>query len=418
MNAFETSKFTTYETALKAAEATNNGALTKLVKMAESTRIKMGISEDAWAELGEKLVKVCDNGSTTAGWLGAEVLKEAKAAVAEKRMCSSSWASVPMLHPKNPSLYGGVASSTATKYGTAEIDKHCLLACERMFRESWSEKSLDELLCFQINNNEDCFCFKAKDMVNVVTDAQAKLPMEKSFVYGCEPKNTMFLGRPLYGVAFCDPAIEKRKRTIYPPCLFSEAITTADVGGGGIENGGDCPYMDTNTYWFFDREKWFKFTALALGVEASVCDECGKAYAKKEGQEFVYRRAVGKYRVYVCCDCVQIAENKIRAEEEAAKSKYENAIRMAEPARATAEAELLKMLEDKEIIVAVKPVKAESAKERNKRLAAEAARELKAEKKRKEDYLKATGQYKSPEQIKKEKDARLKAEIAQMGKRK
>lgn len=398
MNAFET----TYQTALKAAEATNNAALMKLVKLAESTRIKMGITEDTWAELGDKLMKVCDYPTT----------------IVQKKMCSSTWAAVPMLHPKTPSLYGGVASSTATKYGTAEIDKYCLLDCEQMFRESWSEKSLDELLCFQINNNGDCFCFRSKDMVNVVTDAKAKLPIKESFVYGCEPKNIMFLGRPLYGVAFCDPEIEKRKRTIYPPCLFSEAITSSDVGDGGLA-GEECPYMDTNTYWFFDRQKWFKFTALALGVETFTCDECGYIFDKKEVQEFVYKKTrwSNQRRITVCCDCVQIAENKIRAEEECAKSKYENALRMAEPARATAEAQLLEMLkeEDKEIIV---KVKAETPKERNKRLAAEAAKELKAEKKRKEDYLKAIGQYKSPEQLKKEKDARLKAEIAQMGKRK
>ena len=56
----------------------------------------------------------------------------------------------------------------------------------------------------------------------------------------------------------------------------------------------------------------------------------------------------------------------------------------------------------------------ELRKQEEKRQIAEANAFLKAEKKRKEDYLKATGQYKTPEQIKKERDARLKTQCNAM----
>jgi serine/threonine protein kinase len=134
------------------------------------------------------------------------------------------------------------------------------------------------------------------------------------------------------------------------------------------------------------------------------------------GEVYLTRDKAGKEYAAKIEDRTQ--KNRLKAEEEAKKSKMEEKARMAEPARATAEAQLLKMLEDKETIVASKPAKAETSKERNKRLAAEAAAELKAEKKRKDDYLKACGQYKTPEQIKKEREARFKAEVAQMSKRK
>jgi hypothetical protein len=56
----------------------------------------------------------------------------------------------------------------------------------------------------------------------------------------------------------------------------------------------------------------------------------------------------------------------------------------------------------------------ELRKQEEKRQLAEANAFLKDEKKRKEDYLKATGQFKTPEQIKKERDARFKAQCNAM----
>jgi len=56
----------------------------------------------------------------------------------------------------------------------------------------------------------------------------------------------------------------------------------------------------------------------------------------------------------------------------------------------------------------------ELRKQEEKRQLAEANAFLKAEKKRKEDYLKATGQFKTPEQIKKERDTRFKVQCNAM----
>ena len=56
----------------------------------------------------------------------------------------------------------------------------------------------------------------------------------------------------------------------------------------------------------------------------------------------------------------------------------------------------------------------ELRKQEEKRQLAEANAFLKAEKKRKEDYLKSIGQFKTPEQIKKERDARFKAQCNAM----
>lgn len=77
----------------------------------------------------------------------------------------------------------------------------------------------------------------------------------------------------------------------------------------------------------------------------------------------------------------------------------------------SSEAKLVEKLEKEED--EVKPL---SKKEQAKLKAAEARAEAKAEKKRRDDYLKAIGKFKTPEQIKKEKEARLKTEVAMMRK--
>jgi hypothetical protein len=56
-------------------------------------------------------------------------------------------------------------------------------------------------------------------------------------------------------------------------------------------------------------------------------------------------------------------------------------------------------------------------KQEEERLVREAKAEKKAEKKRKEDYLKAIGEYKSPEQLRKERERRLKDQVAEMTKK-
>lgn len=459
----------TFENAMNTANALNSEPLKQLIRLAEGARKKLGLSPDAWADLSEKLVEViqADEKDAKVWCEGAteginEVLAEYKAKEALQkdvkrvemkvysgaecdayieRVCMSgakkivkpnptythfgrhnknnidgsghNWLSAPMLHPLNPEKMGGIKvnidGTTGVHYGTAKIERHTLAECEDMLMNTLrlSGLSLERMLCFQINNNEDCFVLTNEDVPAVVRDAQAKMPIRKSSVFSCEKENKKFLGKTLYGVAFTDPSIEKRGRTIYPPCLFSDMIS-------GQNQEGECPYMDTNTYWFFDKEKMVYFSSLAIGIELVSCDECGEQYDKIDGK----KRIIAHRPFLICPKCIFKAEYSAKAEKEVAKSVAENKARMAEPARATAEAELLEMLEDKETIVKVKPVKAESAKERNKRLAAEAAKELKAEKKRKEEHLKACGLYKSPEQLKKEREARLKAEISMMGKRK
>lgn len=86
----------------------------------------------------------------------------------------------------------------------------------------------------------------------------------------------------------------------------------------------------------------------------------------------------------------------------------------------TPEAKALRLQAEVEVLT-MKPEKKakelspkELRKQEEKRQIAEANAFLKAEKKRKEDYLKATGQYKTPEQIKKERDARFKAQCNAM----
>lgn len=76
----------------------------------------------------------------------------------------------------------------------------------------------------------------------------------------------------------------------------------------------------------------------------------------------------------------------------------------------SAELKLAEKLEEEPV---QKPL---SKKDLAKQKAAEARAEAKAEKKRRDDYLKAIGKFKTPDQIKKEKEARLKTEVAMMRK--
>jgi len=360
--------------------------------------------------------------------LTAEEMKTAKEALKGRQyrhIKTSGWLNAPALHPKNfgdkekhirhfqYSIEGHIQAEF--NYGTAEIGRgdRGIDYCEEMVKESLiaSGYKMDDVLCFQINNNDDCFLFKVCDFNLIAKDAVNKMPI-KCFIYGCKPTEVRFLGRRLYGICFTDPNVDKTGLTIHPPCLFSEMV--ADEKNGGMFA------LDTNTYWFFDEEAADAFGKAVMGAVFVICPYCSKFFEEKYCEKLTcalanvlpnnYQNKRGDTSNFYCGDCVLIGKNRLKAEEEAKKSRAENAARLAEPARATAEAQLLKMLEDKETIVASKPAKAETSKERNKRLAAEAAKELKAEKKRKDDYLKQSGLYKTPEQIKKERDAAFKVQ--------
>lgn len=432
MNSNTAKQMTSFERAMNAANALNSEPMKQLVQLAEDARKKFGVSPSAWNGLSEKLVaaltaeeKVALNDKAT---VGLEKALESKKALKERHyrnMLKSDWLSAPMLHPKT---FGGVEKpirrftysidghiAADFNYGTADIGRgdRSIEYCEEMVKESLiaSGYKLDDILCFQINNNDDCFLFKVEDFNLVAKDALKKLPI-KAFIYDCKPNATTFLGHRLYGICFTDPSAEKTGLTIHPPCLFTEMITEKSNNG--------LYAFDTNTYWFFNELAADAFGKAVLGEEFVICPHCSKFFEKKDCEKLTcalapllpnnYENRRGDTTNFYCGDCVLIGKNRLKAEEEAVKSKMEEKVRMAEPARATAEAQLLKMLEDKEIIVASKPAKAETSKERNKRLAAEAAAELKAEKKRKDDYLKACGQYKTPEQIKKEREARFKVQ--------
>jgi hypothetical protein len=395
-------EMTSYDRAMKAAKAINNPALQKLVQKAEDTRIKLGAGVRAWTELGEKLMEVVENKS-----------KE------NKDRNGYNWLSAPMLHPLNPEKQGAYAAETGVNYEMATIEKYEIADCEQMVKETLVRCStpFKDILCFQINNNEDCFVFKIEDFNLIAKDAREKLPI-KTCCYSSDFENFTFLGQPIYGILFCDPSVDKKGYTIHPPCLFNDALNTAS-------NKGNLCALDTNTYWFWNKKAADAFGKAVMGIEYVVCPSCENFWPKKECSKLTSNEAhfmwnkKGDCINYFCGDCVLKGRNYMKAEIEMEKSRAENKARMYEPIRATAEAQLLEMLEDKEILEDKKNiVKTETTKERNKRLAAEAAKELKAEKKRKEEHLKACGLYKSPEQLKKEKEARFKAEIAQMSKRK
>lgn len=420
MNAFSANtakQMTSFDKAMKTANALNSEPLKQFVQMAETARKVLGVSPSAWTDMGEKLVEVLEEDELVAV---KEPLRERDFDVFHR---TSNWLSAPALHPKTYdgkgqpirrftySIDGHIAADF--NYGTAVIGKgqRTLNCCEEMFQDAMSNSKYktDDMLCFQINNNCDCFVFKVRDFNIVAKDALKKLPI-KAFIYLCKPTVFRFLGRRLYGICFTDPNVDKTGLSIHPPCLFTDMV--ADERDGGMFA------LDTNTYWFFDEQAAEAFGKALMGEEFVICPHCSKFFEKKYCEKLTcalapllpnnYENRRGDTTNFYCGDCVLIGKNRLKAEEEARKSKYENAVRMAEPARATAEAQLLKMLEDKETIVASKPAKAETSKERNKRLAAEAAAELKAEKKRKDDYLKACGQYKTPEQIKKEREAHFK----------
>ena len=439
MNAFSANtakQFNTFDNAMNAANALNSEPMKQLVLLAEGARKKLGVSPSAWADLSEKLVEVLQENCED----GKGVVEEARAAAKEalkgrqyRTIKTSGWMSAPMLHPKTFEgddkpmrrfTYSNEGHLLADfNYGTAEIGRgdRSIPYCEEMVKESLiaSGYKLGDILCFQINNNDDCFMFKVCDFNLVARDALKKLPI-KAFIYDCKPKATTFLGGQLYGICFTDPNAEKTGLTIHPPCLFTEMITEQSNNG--------LYALDTNSYWFFNEQAADAFGKAVLGAMFVICPHCSKFFEEKYCEKIScalcpflpnnYENRRGDTSNFYCGDCVLIGKNRLKAEEEAKKSRAENRARLAEPARATAEAQLLEMLEDKKTIVASKPAKAETSKERNKRLAAEAAAELKAEKKRKDDYLKACGQYKTPEQIKKEREARFKAEVAQMSKRK
>jgi hypothetical protein len=431
MNAFSANtakQMTSFDKAMNAANALNSEPLKQFVQMAETARKVLGVSPKAWADMGEKIVEVLEEEEEIDA-LQAErrrVCRNMNKALKSsdfEAVRTSGWLNAPALHPKTfgrPSTHihrfqysieGCVQAEF--NYGTAVIGRgqRTLNCCEEMFQEAMTESHYlaEEMLCFQINNNCDCFVFKVEDFNLVAKDAVNKMPI-KCFIYGCKPTEVRFLGRRLYGICFTDPCVDKTGLTIHPPCLFSEMI--ADEKDGGMFA------LDTNTYWFFDEQAADAFGKAVMGAEFVICPHCSKFFEKKDCEKLTcalapflpnhYENRKGDTTNFYCGDCVLIGKNRLKAEEEVKKSKMEEKARLAEPARATAEAQLLKMLEDKEIIVASKPAKAETSKERNKRLAAEAAAELKAEKKRKDDYLKACGQYKTPEQIKKDRDAHFK----------
>lgn len=420
MNAFSANtakQMTSFDKAMEAANALNSEPLKQFVQMAETARKVLGVPADAWADMGEKLVEVLEEEEVRI----KEPLRERDYDVFHR---TSNWLSAPALHPKTfdgksirrftYSIDGHIAADF--NYGTAQIGKgqRTLNCCEEMFQDAMtnSKYKTDDMLCFQINNNCDCFVFKVRDFNLVAKDALKKLPI-KAFIYACKPTEFRFLGRRLYGICFTDPNVDKTGLTIHPPCLFADMVAEE-------KNDGNMTALDTNTYWFFEEQAADAFGKAVMGTEFVICPHCSKFFEKKDCEKLTcalapllpnnYENRRGDTTNFYCGDCVLIGKNRLKAEEEARKSKYENAVRMAEPARATAEAQLLKMLEDKETIVASKPAKAETSKQRNQRLAAEAAAELKAEKKRKDDYLKACGQYKTPEQIKKEREARFKVQ--------
>ena len=408
-----------YSALMLTAIALNDTKLEKLVQDAEDVRIANGMDASAWADLSDKLID---------GHLNKKTLKGRQYGV----MKDWGFLSAPALHPKSfvgKSIRHFTVNADGHieadfNYGTAEIGRgdRSIEYCEEMVKETLiaSGYKFEDILAFQINNNDDCFMFKVCDFNLVARDALKKLPI-KAFIYACKPTEFRFLGRRLYGICFTDPNVEKTGLTIHPPCLFADMVAEE-------KKEGSMTALDTNTYWFFNEEAADAFGKAVMGIQFVICPHCSKFFEEKTCEKITcalvpflpnhYENRRGDTNNFYCGDCVLIGKNRLKAEEEARKSKYENAVRMAEPARATAEAQLLKMLEDKETIVASKPAKAETSKERNKRLAAEAAAELKAEKKRKEEHLKACGLYKSPEQLKKEREARFKAEIAQMSRRK
>ena len=447
MNSNTAKQMTSFDKAMNAANALNSEPMKQLVQLAEGARKKLGISPSKWADLSEQLVEVLEgtDEKTQAVWCAGateginEVVDKyagVKTALKGRQygaMKARGFLSAPALHPKNfvgksirhftYSIDGHIEADF--NYGTAEIGRgdRSIEYCEEMVKETLiaSGYKMDDMLAFQINNNDDCFMFKVCDFNLVARDALKKLPI-KAFIYACKPTEFRFLGRRLYGICFTDPNVEKTGLTIHPPCLFADMVAEE-------KKEGSMTALDTNTYWFFNEEAADAFGKAVMGIQFVICPHCSKFFEEKTCEKLTcalvpflpnhYENRRGDTNNFYCGDCVLIGKNRLKAEEEAVKSRAEMKARMYEPIRATAEAQLLEMLEDKKPIEEKKVVvKTETTKERNKRLAAEAAKELKAEKKRKEEHLKACGLYKSPEQLKKEREARFKAEIAQMSRRK
>jgi len=188
---------------------------------------------------------------------------------------------------------------------------------------------------------------------------------------------------------------------------FEFGYTRREVAGAEIE---DVCCICRETY------RGFGNNALPF-KEGRSCDDCNT--------EYVVRARMAEFELdhnpfgAIWKQASDIAEEISRCKVKAPKRKPS----VPQPVVETEEQIALRLKAEAEVLTLVPAVKEkklttkELRKQEEKKAQAEAKAQQKAEKKRKEDYLKSIGQYLSPEELKKQRERRLKDQVAEMTKK-
>lgn len=456
------------------ATAEGRPKLQSILDLAENARKVMGIDLDAWTELGDKLTEMLPkemlqktlcrlddldrtikfstneqerarhNAKTSNGGKARDMMEQ----FYKTQNPSSPHCAMEICGYWTDKILKGIAKQTSLyeKYNTAEWSAfRCI---------TLTEEDAYDMFPILKKNPTEMGQRKLKDKYHrvlevyagdrLLTEVKAVAAMYSTFTYDLEDKR-VFAEPSMLCMELTNEAngkIDNITLEVFPLVMYSfipqieqliygedESFVKVEDLGKVMEGIEIIPEFDefawsafdfcapSGTMFFRTAEERIRFYNM-VWCEKNKSHKMCRSYGRVRRGVYPCYNMVLNYEGGTSDYCEDCFANVVKEADEACKRKQEQEKKNAivEEQRKTAEAQLLDMLkEDKEIIV---KVKAETPKERNKRLAAEAAKELKRQKKQKDDYLKACGQYKTPEQIKKEREARFKAECAQMSKRK